>query len=79
MIEAGAILQLDDVHSAHSVKVLPNELVSVDEHGNQEAEQEHVEKVNKDTDEDFSLWELIYIKVLLSVETVEDVQYDLEE
>ena len=37
-VVAVGVLQLDDVHSSKSIEVGPHKLVSVDEHGNQEAE-----------------------------------------
>jgi hypothetical protein len=37
-IVAVGVFQLDDVHSSESIEVGPHKLVSVDEHGNQEAE-----------------------------------------
>ncbi len=38
LIVTVGVLQLDDIHSSECIKVGPNKLVSVDEHGNQETE-----------------------------------------
>lgn len=67
------VLQLDDVHSSQGFEVVPDKLVSVDEHGDQETEEHDVEDEHKQRNEDLSLWELVLGEVLLTVETIEDV------
>lgn len=67
------VLQLDDVHSSESFKVVPDELVSVDEHGDQETEEHDVEDENEQRDENLTLWELVLGEVLLTIETIEDI------
>jgi hypothetical protein len=78
-VVAVGVLQLDDVHSSECLKVGPYKLVSVDEHGNQEAQKEHIENEYEKSDKDFSLRELITAEVLFTVETIEDIKDNLEE
>ena len=78
-IKTRTVFKSDNVHSSDGIEILVNKLVTVDEHGNQEAEQKDVEDVNKHRDEDLTLWIGIVIKVLFTVETIKDVQNYLEE
>ena len=67
------VLQLYDVHSSQSFQVVPNKLVSVNEHSNQEAKKHYVEDKNKQCNENLSLRELILRKVLLPVKPIKDI------
>jgi len=53
------VLQLDDVHSSQGFEVVPDKFVSVNEHGNQKAQEHYVEDEYKQRNENLSLWELI--------------------
>lgn len=78
-IKTGTILKSDDVHSSDGIKILVDKLVTVDEHGNQETQQQDVENVHEHSDEDLTLWVRIVFKVLFTVEAIEDIQNNLEE
>lgn len=52
-------------------------MVSVDEHGNEEAQEENLENIDKNENEDFTLWLLILREVLSTIDTVEDVKDSL--
>lgn len=77
-VVAAAVLQLDYILPSQSVQVLPNELVLIDEHSHQEAEKQDVEDVNEDCDESLTLWECEIIKILLTIECIEDIKNNLE-
>jgi len=79
LVKTRAVLQLDDVHSAQSIEVLEYDLVSVDEHGDQEAQEQDVENVYEEGYEDLAFWVREIIKVLLTIQTIKDVENDLEE
>lgn len=79
LIKTGAILQLDNVHSAQSVKVLEYDFVSVNEHSDQEAQKQNVEDVDEEGNEYLSFRVGEIIEVLLTIETIKDVEDDLEE
>ena len=80
-VKTQIVLQLDDVLSTQSIEVLEYDLVFVDEHGDQEAQEQDVENVYEEGYDDLILWvrEIIKFKVLLTIQTIKDVENDLEE
>ena len=73
------VLQLDDIHSSDGFEVVPDKLVSIDEHCNQKAEKHNVEDKYKQGDENLSFRERVLGKVLLAIKSIKDIQNDLEE
>ena len=75
---SNAVLQSDDIKSSVCLKILPNLFVFVDEHGGKEGHEEHFENVHEYCDIGLTDWLREIFKFLISVQRIEEIQYDLE-
>ena len=78
LVITSAILQFDDVHSSEGIQVSVHKLVSVDEHGDEEGQEQNVEYEHEQGDENGTLFRVL-VEFLLPIQTVEDVLEHLEE
>ena len=61
------------------IDVFPHVLVSVDEHGNEEAEEQDVKDVDEECDVGLTFWESELVEFLFTIEAIKDIKEYLKD